>query len=222
MGKIPTYYLPQPLASRWFVPLETVGLQVSVDSEEQYVNSSMEVEKYCGGAVTYKKFEVALVPQKGLANIRFLMGYIGQENASLFDVVERVLLASGAKASFCAPNIHCKSLYTFTSGALRDGFPYLDDETSFVTGYELPYHCRRDKSFTKPIDYVGTVVRANLFVDVYMASSLDLLTDAVLQYVALDYQISLFGNLRRYDQLINDIGQALMTQGAVTVEFCQT
>ena len=220
MGKIPTYYLPQPLASRWFVPLEAIGLQVSVDSEEQYINRSMEVENYCGGTVTYEGFEVALVPQKGMVNIRFLLGCVGQVSASLFDVVERVLLASGAKASFCAPNIRCKSLHTFASGALRDGFPYLDDETAFVTDYELPYHRRRDKTFTRPIDYVGTVTRAGLFVDVYMASTLDLLTDDLLQYVALNYETSLFSTPRRYANLINDIEQALVTRGAVAVAFC--
>lgn len=220
MGKIPTYYLPQPLASQWFVPLKAIGLQVSVYSEEQYINSSMEVEKYCGGSVTYEGFEVMLAPQEGLANIRFLLGCVDPVSASLFDVVERVLLASGAKASFCAPSTRCKSLHTFASGALGDGFPYLDDETSFVTDYKLPYHCRREKSFTKPIDYIGTVTRTGLFVDVYMASCLDLLTDDILQYVALDYQTPLFSNPRRHDQLINDIGQALVTQGAVSVAFC--
>ena len=220
MGKIPTYYLPQPLASRWLVPLEAIGLQVSVNSEEQYINRSMEVEKYCGGSVTYEGFEVVLAPQKGLPNIRFLLGCAVPVSASLFDVVLRVLLASGAKASFCAPDIRCKSLHTFASGALRDVFPYLDDETAFVTDYKLPYHCRREKSFTRPIDYVGTVTRANLFVDVYMASSVDLLTDDILQYVALDYQTSLFSTPRRYANLINDIEQALVTRGAVAVAFC--
>lgn len=222
MNKIPTFYFPQPLAFRWFVPLESLEFQVNLDVEEQHINAQKQSEKYRGGSVLWKGLEVAVVPQLGFSTVRFLLGYIGKKNAPLLDMVERTLLASGAKASQDAPSTRCKKLYTLPFEIPKDAFSSLDTDTSFITDLELPWYCRDLRGFSSPVDYIGTIKVRRIFIDVYSGPALDVSTNTGFYYIALDYKTSLFRNQNLYDAPIEDIEDTLVKLGATSLEFIQS
>ena len=222
MNKIPTFYFPQPLASRWFVPLEALGFQVNLDVEEQYTSTQKQPERYRGGSVIWKGLEIAVVPQLGFSTVRFLLGYIGQKNAPLLDIVERTLLASGAVASQDAPSTRCKKLYTLPSEIPKDAFSSLDNNASFITDLELPWYCRDVRGFSPPVDYIGTIKILEMFIDIYSGPALDVSTNVGFYYIALDYKTSLFRSKQLYDAPIKSIEGTLVKLGAAPLEFIQS
>jgi len=222
LRKIPTFYLPQPLAFRWFVPLEALGFQVNLDVEEQHINAQKQLERYRGGSVTWKGLKVVVAPQLGFlgfSNLRFLLGYIGRENAPLLDMIERILLASGARASQDAPSIHCKKLYLL-SEIPNDIFTKLGGQSP-ITALKLPWRYRNRQNIAKPIDYIGTITNLGILVDVYSGPVLDVFTDTEIYYIALDYETSLFKSLRLYDTPIKNIEAALVVLDAMPLDFTQ-
>ncbi len=222
MSNVPTFYFPQPLASHWFIPLEFSGFEVDLDVEEQYTNIQNEIEQYRGGFVMWKGLKVALVPQLGFSTVRFLLGYVGQANAPLLDMVERVLLASGAKASQAASSIRCKKLYILSSEVSKDILINLSKQASFGSGLETPWYYKSKRDFATPNDYIGTIMEVRSFIDIYSGPVLDVLTDTQHNYVAIDYKIPFFERPRQYELLIDRIQRVLVELGATPLEFIQS
>lgn len=208
---------PGKLQKLWPRALQVAGFEVGVDAEQQYVDLRNENMCFCGGEARWNGLTAGIVGEPGNGIVRFLLGVSSDRDERFLDAVTRVLFAAGAKMTHFSKQVHCKRLYIASDASTEVCLATLGEYMSATAGLGT-LHQKMNGEF--PPDYIGTVRKHRMSIDVFVGRSLNVCTDHETNYIALDYHRPHLMAGKYLKHLEGEVNEIIMGSDAYAVSFC--